>query len=140
MSRSDLRARISAIEEAYELFLAFAAQGVRDDRDTKHGVELRRQLEGTAASLDDIATVARQALSEAEAESLEDWAVLLAALGRDAEVARAAVRLVLSRPAISSQLIDNLDVFQHLRALLTDLFLLDELLRLGAAAEETSGE
>jgi hypothetical protein len=36
----------------------------------------------------------------------------------------------LSQPAISSQLIDNLNASIHLRALLTDLFLLDEILKL----------
>ena len=36
------------------------------------------------------------------------------------------VKVVLSRPGISSQLVDNLNVSTHLRAVLTDLFLLDE--------------
>jgi hypothetical protein len=42
----------------------------------------------------------------------------------------AALKLVLAQPAISSQLIDNLNASIHLRALLTDLFLLDEILKL----------
>ena len=33
------------------------------------------------------------------------------------------------RPTISSQLIDNLNASIHLRALLTDLFLFDEILK-----------
>jgi hypothetical protein len=37
--------------------------------------------------------------------------------------------VVLAQPAISSQLIDNLNASIHLRALLTDLFLLGEILR-----------
>jgi len=40
--------------------------------------------------------------------------------------ARAALKVVLTRQGISSQLVDNLNVSTHLRALLTDLFLLDE--------------
>jgi hypothetical protein len=36
---------------------------------------------------------------------------------------------VLAQPSISSQLIDNLNASIHLRALLTDLFLLDESLK-----------
>ena len=35
-----------------------------------------------------------------------------------------AIELVLAQPAISSQLIDNLNASMHLRALLTDLFLI----------------
>ena len=43
--------------------------------------------------------------------------------------AQAAVHLVLAQPAISSQLVDNLNASIHLRALLTDLFLIDEVLK-----------
>lgn len=47
---------------------------------------------------------------------------------RGAGYAEAAVRLVLAQPALSSQVIDNLNALIHLRALLTDLFLIDEIL------------
>ena len=40
----------------------------------------------------------------------------------------AALELVLAQPAISSQLIDNLNASIHLRALLTDLFLVGDIL------------
>jgi hypothetical protein len=36
---------------------------------------------------------------------------------------------VLAQPGISSQLVDNLNASIHLRALLTDLFLIDEIVR-----------
>ena len=42
--------------------------------------------------------------------------------------AQAALRLVLAQPAIGSQMIDSLNASIHLRALLTDLFLIDEIL------------
>jgi hypothetical protein len=48
-------------------------------------------------------------------------------LARDAGDSLAAIELVLAQPAISSQLIDNLNASIHLRALLTDLFLLSEI-------------
>jgi hypothetical protein len=51
----------------------------------------------------------------------------IAVLDRDANDALAAMELVLSQPSISSQLIDNLNASIHLRALLTDLFLIDEI-------------
>jgi hypothetical protein len=47
---------------------------------------------------------------------------------RDGAGAIAAVDLVLTQPAISSQLIDNLNASIHLRALLADLFLVTEVL------------
>jgi hypothetical protein len=48
-------------------------------------------------------------------------------LGRDADDSLAAIELVLAQPVISSQLIDNLNASIHLRALLTDLFLVSEI-------------
>jgi len=50
-------------------------------------------------------------------------------LARDARDSLAAVELVLAQAGISSQLIDNLNASIHLRALLTDLFLIDEILK-----------
>ena len=50
-------------------------------------------------------------------------------IDRDARDAQAAVRLVLAQPSISSQLVDNLNASIHLRALLTDLFLIDEVFK-----------
>jgi hypothetical protein len=46
----------------------------------------------------------------------------------DLDKAGAAIRL-LAQNAISSQLVDNLNASIHLRALLTDLFLIDESLQ-----------
>jgi len=51
-------------------------------------------------------------------------------LDRDARDSLATIELVLAQPAISSQLIDNLNASIHLRALLTDLFLVGEILRM----------
>jgi hypothetical protein len=50
-------------------------------------------------------------------------------LGGDASAALAAVELVLAQPSISSQVVDNLNASIHVRALLTDLFLIDEILK-----------
>ena len=57
-------------------------------------------------------------------------------LNRDARDSLAAIELVLVQPAISSQLIDNLNASIHLRALLTDLFLVDELLKIQRQAAQ----
>ena len=46
----------------------------------------------------------------------------------DARKSGAAIALVLAQEAISSELVDNLNASIHLRALLTDLFLLSETL------------
>ena len=49
---------------------------------------------------------------------------------------RAALGLVMAQPSISSQLIDNLNASIHFRALLTDLFLVDEALKASLANPE----
>ena len=59
----------------------------------------------------------------------EKYDAFIRMLNRDASDARAAVGLVLAQPSISSQLVDNLNASIHLRALLTDLFLIDEIVR-----------
>ncbi len=50
-------------------------------------------------------------------------------LERDPRASLAAMELVLAQPTISSQLIDNLNASMHVRALLTDVFLVGEVLR-----------
>jgi hypothetical protein len=46
---------------------------------------------------------------------------------------------VLAQPTISSQLVDNLNASIHLRALLTDLFLIDEALKASETERTTPG-
>jgi hypothetical protein len=53
----------------------------------------------------------------------------LKVLERDARDSLAAIELVLAQLNISAQLIDNLNASIHLRALLTDIFLIDALLQ-----------
>jgi hypothetical protein len=47
-------------------------------------------------------------------------------LKQDIAKARATIRFVLAQRVIGSQIIDNLNASIHIRALLTDIFLLDE--------------
>jgi len=71
------------------------------------------------------------------ADSLQPAAAydrFIALLERDANDAQASIQLVLAQPSISSQMVDNLNASIHLRALLTDLFLIDEIVRPEAAS------
>ncbi len=49
--------------------------------------------------------------------------------------------MVLAQPGIGSQMIDNLNALIHLRALLTDVFLIDEILnpRIPGGAKPPTG-
>ena len=128
-ARADLNARIEAIEAGYEFLLAFAAQGVRDDRESPSGGQLRILLGGMADALDGLPDTVRATGEALGVEPADVFARYADVLARDAEASHAAVRLVQAREAISSQLVDNLNASIHVRALLTDLFLVDDLLR-----------
>jgi hypothetical protein len=69
------------------------------------------------------------AVKEEGLEPADKYLAFLAVLDRDARDSLAAIELVLAQPAISSQLVDNLNASIHLRALLTDLFLMGEVVR-----------
>ncbi|HEY8507483.1 MAG TPA: hypothetical protein VIL32_03940 [Steroidobacteraceae bacterium] len=122
-ARTDLTQRIDTIESGYEFLLAYAAQGRQDDA----GSNARETLQAMQAALEGLGEVAVAALGTAG----EDAAAFLDAVKSDARIARGAINLVLSRPSISSLLIDNLNASVHLRALLTDLFLIEQTLKTG---------
>ena len=67
-------------------------------------------------------------------QSPAPYDAFISVVERDVRSAQAAVQLVLAQPSIGSQLVDNLNASIHLRAVLTDLFLLDEVLKLHARA------
>lgn len=123
----ELRRRIDAIEEAYEFFLAYAAQGATGDAASKAGGQLRQFLASMSEALDGLAGSVRGVAGGRE--PADAWDDLAAVVERDAAAALAAVRLVAAKDSISSQLVDNLNAGIHLRAVLTDLFLVDELVR-----------
>ncbi len=128
MSREDFKARIEAIESGYEFLLAFAAQGVRDDRESPVGGQLRQSLRGMATALSGLGETLESLVASERLTPAEGWSAYAAVVRRDADATLAAVNLVESREAIGSQLVDNLNASIHVRALLTDLFLVDDLL------------
>jgi hypothetical protein len=124
-----LTERIEAIEQAYELMLAYAAQGRQHDADDSSSI--RRFLQRADTALDGLADCLRETVA-ARPEAFADF---VAVLEDDARRTRAALRLVLSQKVMSSQLIDNLNASIHIRALLTDIFLIDETLKSSASHE-----
>jgi len=114
--------RLEAIEAGYEFCLAYAAQGRTDDA----GSQAREMLERMYAALDGLAPRVEEAVDSDGARYAASKRHFLDAVGRDAAVAQGAIGLVLDRPTISSLLVDNLNATIHMRALLTDLFLVDQ--------------
>jgi hypothetical protein len=132
-----VRARCDAIEECYEFMLAYAAQGVSGEAGQANAGQLRTLLGGAEGAVEGLAAAFRAAVVEAALTPLETYEAFIDVLDRDARDSLAAIRLVLAQPAISSQLVDNLNASIHVRALLTDLFLIDEIL--SARRISTSG-
>ena len=115
--------RIDVIERGYEYLLAYAAQGRQDDS----GTELRDTLARMHEALTDMQGSLRAAFAGAPGPSgTRDFTD---AVERDVLVARGAIGLVLGRECIASLLVDNLNASVHVRALLTDLFLIEQALK-----------
>ena len=123
-----LKARIDTIEGGYEFFLSYAAKGYRGD-DPQTGGELRRSIEEMDKALDGLGAFLPSLARERALEPIEPYDAFFDVIDGDAGCARKALQLVLAQPGISSQVIDNLNGSIHLRAVLTDLFLIDEILR-----------
>jgi hypothetical protein len=129
MTSDDLKQRIEAIETGYEFMLAYAAQGRETDKGAAAGRNVREYLDKMVAALDGLGAVINACASGVDPELPKVGAAFFAAVESDARIALATIRLVLARADISSQLIDNLNASIHLRALLTDLFVVDEALK-----------
>ena len=130
----DVWERFEAVEECYEFMLAYAAQGLTSDQVSQSGRQLREFLSRAVEAIGGLSTSCESAVREEGWTESDPFAGFLAVLNRDARDSLAAMNLVLAQPAISSQLIDNLNASMHLRALLTDVFLLGEVLRTPRAA------
>jgi hypothetical protein len=126
---ADLADRCNTIEECYEFMLAYASQGLPSEGGTQSGGQIReflgRAVEAISGLAESCATAVKQPLEPAEL-----YHAFFAVLDRDGKSSLAAIELVLAQPIISSQMIDNLNASIHLRALLTDLFLLSEIVKI----------
>jgi hypothetical protein len=133
-SSEALQARIETIEETYEFMLAYAAQGLSTHEASKSGAQLREFLDRTERAIRELGDAFAAVLSEEGLDSDPSYTDFLAVLRDDAQKAGSAYRLTMAQPAISSQLVDNLNASIHVRALLTDIFLLDEVISPRSAA------
>ena len=129
MSLENLKKRIDVVEESYELMLGYAAQGLEGDEASKSGGQLRSALQKTDEALEGLADTFRKVVASEKLEPAAEFHAFIDLLEQDALKARAGVRLTLSQPSISSQLVDNLNASLHLRTLLTDIFLVDEIIK-----------
>jgi hypothetical protein len=126
---TDLSARIDTIEEAYEFFLAYASQGLPSDAGSDTGRQARHYLQRCDTALHGLAGAFTGYIKQLGLVPAAPYDAFIDVIDRDAKDSQAAIQLVLAQPSISSQVVDNLNASIHLRALLTDLFLIDEVLK-----------
>lgn len=129
MGREEVIARCSTIEECYEFMLAYAGQGLSGKENSQSSSQVREFLNRAVEALTGLAEAYARAVRQENLQPAERYHAFLAVLEKDALDSLATIHLVLSQATISSQLIDNLNASIHLRALLTDLFLIDEILK-----------
>lgn len=129
--RAELSRRVDVIEAGYELMLAYAAQGLPSDQQASNGGQLREFLRRFHEALNGLSSLYADLLAAEQPDRLAAYSDFLDVLAKDARAASGGIQVVLAQPSISSQLIDNLNASIHIRALLTDIFLIDELLKGG---------
>jgi hypothetical protein len=125
-----------AIEECHEFMPAYAAHGLPTDHGSQSGGQVCEFLTRGVKALDGLAESCATAVKEAGLERYEKFLAFLTVLDCDGRDSLAAIELVLAQPVISSQLIDNLNASIHLRALLTDLFQVGEIMSTQARSGE----
>jgi hypothetical protein len=127
--RSDICRRCRTVEECYEFMLAYAAQGVATEGGSRSGHQIRDYLQRAVDALSGLADACVTAVTADAPDAAEKYFAFLEVLDRDARDSIRTIELVLAQPTISSQLIDNLNASLHVRAVLTDLFLLGDIAR-----------
>lgn len=128
-AREELARRADAIEGGYEIMLAYAAQGLATDQGAANSSQLRDHLTRFDTALTGLSQSYRDCAAALGVGPKEAIDAFLKTLDADAATTQAALRLVLGQPGISSQMIDNINASIHVRALLTDVFIIDEILK-----------
>lgn len=116
-----LRDAFDKVEEAYEFMLAYAAQGrKRETEDGSKESQIRQYLKRLEGALGEIEVALGDGLGGPEGAAFTDR------VRGDLAATRSVVGLLLSRPSISSDMIDNTNGLLALRAFLTDVFFIDQ--------------
>jgi hypothetical protein len=115
-----MRNAIDVVEEAYEFMLAYAAQGRKREAEDESISRIRQYLTRFTGALDDMEQAAPVILATEAGHPFRDRF-----LG-DIAVTRSVIMLLLERPSITSDMVDNTNGLIAVRALLTDLFFVDQ--------------
>jgi hypothetical protein len=111
--------------------LAYAAQGLPGSESSG---QIRDFLQRAVNAISRLPEVCSSVVAEESLQPAAKYHAFIKVMNRSAQDALAAIELVLAQSTISSQMVDNLNASIHVRTLLTDLFLIDEIFK-GRAAE-----
>lgn len=134
---TDFLERSDAVEECYEYLLAYAGQGLPGDVGEHSHSQVREFLTRAVNAMEGLVASFKNAVSAEALQPTSTYEEFGRMLERDVQTSLAAIRIVLAQPNISSQLVDNLNASIHIRALLTDLFLIGEVLSARSAIAST---
>jgi hypothetical protein len=126
---AEICGRCQVVEECYEFMLAYAAQGLASETSNQSGTQIREVLQRAVDALSGLADAYVTTVKDYLPDSAEKYVAFLDVLQRDAHDSIRTIELVVAQPTISSQLIDNLNASMHLRAVLTDLFLVSDIVK-----------
>ncbi len=109
--------------------LAYAAQGLPNEAGRESGSQIREFLRKCDTALTGLPEALTNCARQLGVQSPHTYDAFISVVEHDVRCAQAAVQLVRAQPSIGSQLVDNLNASIHLRAVLTDLFLFDAVVR-----------
>ena len=116
-----MREAFDRIEESYEFMLAYAAQGrKRELAQDGEESQIRRYLKRFDSALDDLEAAVREGLGGMKGEDFANR------FRENISVMHSVLALLLAHTSVTSDMIDNTNGLISLRALLTDIFFIDQ--------------
>ena len=115
-----MRDAFDRIEESYEFMLAYAAQGRKNEAKEEGVSKIRDYLTRFAGALDRMHGIAPDVVPGKAGAAFRDRFV------DDLSVVRSVIALLLERPSISSDMVDNTNGLIAMRMFLSDLFFIDQ--------------
>lgn len=116
-----MRAAFDIIEESYEFMLAYAAQGRKQEQSEGGGEsQIRTHLRRMESALADCEAAIGSGLGAAAGEAFT------ARFRDNLAVTRSVIALLQANPSVSSEMVDNTNGLITIRAFLTDIFFIDQ--------------
>lgn len=116
-----MRDAFDRIEESYEFMLAYAAQGrKRESQEGGGESQIRQYLKRFEAALNDLEKPLSEGLGGREGAAFAERFL------NDLKVVRSVIAILLSRPSVTSDMIDNTNGLIAMRGFLTDVFFADQ--------------